>query len=133
VDGRKLAGVLIGGRPGDGDEGWAVIGIGLNVSVPPDSFPPELRETAASLGEEVTVAAALEALNRGLSRWVDAEEAEILDAFRARDGLRGRPISWDGGAGIAAGIDDDGHLVVDVEDGESIALGAGEVHLAVEG
>ena len=37
VDGRKLAGILIEGRP---QEGWAVLGIGLNVTTP--EFPPEL-------------------------------------------------------------------------------------------
>src|SRR5262245_60357280 len=46
IDGRKLAGVLIEAKPQDG---WAVIGVGLNLSIAPDEFPPELRETAASL------------------------------------------------------------------------------------
>ncbi|MGN6215789.1 MAG: biotin--[acetyl-CoA-carboxylase] ligase [Solirubrobacterales bacterium] len=43
VEGRKLAGVLIEARPQDS---WAVIGIGLNLSIAPDEFPEELRETA---------------------------------------------------------------------------------------
>src|SRR3954447_11586550 len=43
---RKVSGVLVEARP---DEGWAVIGVGLNVAIPPDQLPPELRETAASL------------------------------------------------------------------------------------
>src|SRR5262245_61858170 len=46
LDGRKLAGVLIEARPQDG---WAVIGIGLNLSIAPDEFPPELRDTAISI------------------------------------------------------------------------------------
>ena len=37
IDRRKVAGILIEGRP---QEGWAVLGIGLNVTT--DSFPPEL-------------------------------------------------------------------------------------------
>ena len=44
VDGRKLAGILIEGRP---QEGWAVLGIGLNVTTP--EFPPELADIATSL------------------------------------------------------------------------------------
>ncbi|HEX5929832.1 MAG TPA: biotin--[acetyl-CoA-carboxylase] ligase, partial [Solirubrobacterales bacterium] len=43
---RKLAGVLIEARPQDG---WAVIGIGLNLSITQHEFPPELRDTATSL------------------------------------------------------------------------------------
>ena len=41
---RKLAGILVEGRP---QEGWAVLGIGLNVTT--ESFPPELAEIATSL------------------------------------------------------------------------------------
>jgi BirA family biotin operon repressor/biotin-[acetyl-CoA-carboxylase] ligase len=43
VSGRKLAGILVEGRP---QEGWAVLGIGLNVAVRPEQFPPELRDRA---------------------------------------------------------------------------------------
>jgi BirA family transcriptional regulator, biotin operon repressor / biotin---[acetyl-CoA-carboxylase] ligase len=46
IDNRKLAGVLIEAKPQDG---WAVIGVGLNLSVAPDEFPPDLRDTAVSL------------------------------------------------------------------------------------
>ncbi len=46
LDGRKLAGVLIEARPQDD---WAVIGVGLNLTIAPDEFPPELRDTATSL------------------------------------------------------------------------------------
>ena len=46
LDGRKLAGVLIEAKP---QEGWAVIGVGLNLSIAPDEFPPDLRDTAISL------------------------------------------------------------------------------------
>ena len=43
VDGRKVAGVLVEGRP---HEGWAVVGIGVNVSAAPDL--PEPRRSAAT-------------------------------------------------------------------------------------
>ncbi len=46
LEGRKLAGILIEARPQDG---WAVIGIGLNLSIAPDEFPPDLRQPAVSL------------------------------------------------------------------------------------
>jgi BirA family transcriptional regulator, biotin operon repressor / biotin---[acetyl-CoA-carboxylase] ligase len=132
VEERKLAGVLIEGRSEAGD-GWAVIGVGLNVAVPPERLPAELRGSAASLGEAVAVSDALAELNRRLGRWVEAEEAAILAAFRERDALRGRRLRWQGGSGVAAGIDEAGHLLVDADDGARVVLGAGEVHLAVEG
>jgi BirA family biotin operon repressor/biotin-[acetyl-CoA-carboxylase] ligase len=139
VDERKVSGVLVEARP---EEGWAVIGVGLNVAIPQDEFPPELRETAASLlpteseggvppGGAPGVRRALGALNEALSRWVSASDDEVLAAFRARDLLCGRQISWDAGEGVAQEIDQRGHLVVEKAGGDRISLGAGEVHLAV--
>jgi BirA family transcriptional regulator, biotin operon repressor / biotin---[acetyl-CoA-carboxylase] ligase len=141
IDERKVAGVLVEARP---DEEWAVIGVGVNVAIPQEGFPPELRETATSLlpteaegglppGGAPGVRRALEALNESLGRWIAAGEDEVLAAFRARDALCGRRISWQGGEGTAEEIDERGHLVVEKPDGDRVALGAGEVHLAVEG
>jgi BirA family biotin operon repressor/biotin-[acetyl-CoA-carboxylase] ligase len=140
IDERKVAGVLVEARP---DEGWAVIGVGVNVGIPQDDFPPELRETASSLlpteaedgvppGGAPGVRRALGALNQSLGRWVAASDEEVLAAFRARDALCGRRISWDDGDGTAEEIDERGHLVVEKADGKRVALGAGEVHLALE-
>jgi BirA family biotin operon repressor/biotin-[acetyl-CoA-carboxylase] ligase len=140
VDERKVSGVLVEARP---DEGWAVIGVGLNVAITQDDFPVELRETATSLlpteaegglppGGAPGVGHALSALNETLGRWIVAPEDEVLDAYRTRDALCGRRISWEGGEGIADEIDERGHLVVEKDGGERVALGAGEVHLAIK-
>ena len=40
IDGRKVAGILIEGRP---QEGWAVLGIGVNVSTAADEFAAEMQ------------------------------------------------------------------------------------------
>jgi BirA family biotin operon repressor/biotin-[acetyl-CoA-carboxylase] ligase len=135
VGGRKLAGVLIEARPQDG---WAVIGVGLNLAIASDEFPPELRETATSLSLASAVPfgsyvplrhSGAEVLSRHLERWLGAEQGTVLAAWRERDALRGREIAWEGGSGVADGIDDRGYLLVVVPSGERIALGAGEVHL----
>jgi BirA family transcriptional regulator, biotin operon repressor / biotin---[acetyl-CoA-carboxylase] ligase len=137
IDERKVAGVLVEARP---DEGWAVIGIGLNVAIPPEDFPPELRETATSLlpteaegglppGGAPGVRRALMAVNEALGRWIEASSDQVLDAYRPRDALSGRRISWEGGEGVAEEVDERGHLVVAKDGGERVALGAGEVHL----
>jgi BirA family biotin operon repressor/biotin-[acetyl-CoA-carboxylase] ligase len=127
IEGRKAAGILIEARPQDG---WAVIGIGLNVSLAPEDFPAELRETSASIGAGIAVRDALAALNRELSRWVSAPKDEVLATYRRRDSLRGREIEWADGSGTASGIADDGNLLVQTAAGE-VSLGAGEVHLRV--
>jgi BirA family biotin operon repressor/biotin-[acetyl-CoA-carboxylase] ligase len=127
LDGRKAAGILVEGRP---FEGWAILGIGLNVAVREEDFPPELRATATGLGRvpedvEPALADLLAALARRL-----AEDAEgTLAAWRERDALLGREIEWNGGAGVAAGVDSGGRLVVELPGGGKTSLGAGEVHL----
>lgn len=125
---RKLAGVLIEAKP---QQGWAVIGVGLNLSVEPGEFPADLRRPATSLGGDVTPEQARRALDAALGAWVDAQPAAVLDAWRARDALRGRKVSWEGGSGVAEGISDSGDLLVLGVGGERFVLGAGEVHLAV--
>jgi BirA family biotin operon repressor/biotin-[acetyl-CoA-carboxylase] ligase len=134
----KLAGILVEARP---QEGWAVLGIGLNVAVRLEQLPTELRPhegarapgtglPAASMGLaadqlEATLARLLEALARRLGE----DAATALGAWRARDALRGREIAWSAGHGRAAGIDGDGRLVVALEGGGHTTIGAGEVHL----
>jgi BirA family biotin operon repressor/biotin-[acetyl-CoA-carboxylase] ligase len=127
IDGRKVAGVLIEARP---EDGWAVIGVGINVATAQSEFPSALQATATSLGPDVTVEETIDALNERLAHWVAAEESEVLEAFRERDALRGRGISWDDGEGTAEGVDEQGNLVVATDSGE-VSLGAGEVHLKV--
>jgi BirA family biotin operon repressor/biotin-[acetyl-CoA-carboxylase] ligase len=127
IEERKVAGVLIEALPPE----WALIGVGINVSVPDDAFAPGLRWPATSVGNGVGVEAMLAALCDGLAAWVDAGSESILAGFRERDALRGRAVEWDGGAGVAAGVDDDGNLVVDSDDGGQARLGAGEVQLRV--
>jgi BirA family biotin operon repressor/biotin-[acetyl-CoA-carboxylase] ligase len=123
----KLAGVLAEGRP---QQGWTVLGVGLNVAVRLEDLPAELRATAATLGcspaeIEPTLGRLLEALERRLE---DSAQA-TLEAWRARDALRGRTVAWAAGHGRAQGIDGAGRLVVALTGGGHATLTAGEVHL----
>jgi BirA family biotin operon repressor/biotin-[acetyl-CoA-carboxylase] ligase len=129
---RKLAGVLIEARFPD----WAVLGVGLNLSIPDDGFPDDLRWPATSLGHGVEAEAALGALRDALGKWTVAQPEEVAAAFEARDALQGRQVEWEGaggsgtqGEGVADGIDERGNLVVVTDSGERLSLGAGEVSL----
>jgi BirA family biotin operon repressor/biotin-[acetyl-CoA-carboxylase] ligase len=148
AEGRKLSGVLIEARPQDG---WAVIGIGLNLSITKEEFPTELQATAISLFDPAhkgegrgsagpspllppgpppsAPSKAAEILSQRLQDWVQADPNEVLATWRQRDALCGREIEWDGGSGVADGVDDRGYLVVVTPDGGRISVGAGEVHL----
>jgi BirA family biotin operon repressor/biotin-[acetyl-CoA-carboxylase] ligase len=127
LGGRKLAGILIEARPQDG---WAVIGVGLNLTISRAEFPPELRDTAISIFDsDTSPLTATAVLNRHLAHWLEADERSVLEEWRRRDALRGREVSWDGGSGVADGVDDRGYLLVVTSAGARVALGAGEVHL----
>ena len=127
LDGRKLAGVLGEGRRQDG---WAVLGIGLNVAVRATDLPAELRDRAASLGlEPAAVEPTLEELLRALQRRLAQPTPDLLADYRARDALRGHAVRWAHGTGVARGIDDAGRLLVERPDGTRAELDAGEVHL----
>jgi BirA family transcriptional regulator, biotin operon repressor / biotin---[acetyl-CoA-carboxylase] ligase len=126
VEGRKVAGILVEGRP---QEGWAVVGIGLNVALRLDEFPAELRDTAGTLGlSPADVEPVLGAVLLRLEEWISVDAASLVEAVRDRDALRGRPVRWADGSGVGTGIDAGGRLLVATDDG-TVALDAGEVHL----
>ncbi len=147
VEGRKLAGILVEARPQDG---WAVVGIGLNLTIAPDEFPPDLQDKAVSIftssergrggvrrslpavappDPPTTPLTAAAVLSRHLERWVKADPSTVLKSWRKRDALKGREVAWDDGSGVADGVDDRGYLLVVTPSGDRIAIGAGEVHL----
>jgi BirA family transcriptional regulator, biotin operon repressor / biotin---[acetyl-CoA-carboxylase] ligase len=125
---RKVAGVLVEGRP---QEGWTVVGIGVNVALDLAAMPEALRATAGTLGRRpADLGTTLLELLGHLERRIAQPAAEALAALRERDALLGRTISWSGGAGTGAGIAEDGCLRVRLADGRETSVGAGEVHLS---
>jgi len=127
LDGRKLAGILVESRP---QEGWAVLGIGVNVAVDVADLPPAVRDRAATLGRPLgALEATVDDLLAALAARLDEPASACLAALRARDALRDRPVRWPGGTGTGAGIDDRGALVVRRDGGGFETLAAGEVHL----
>ena len=119
LEGRKVAGILVEGRP---QEGWAVLGIGVNVS----DAPP--LEHVTSLHGAVGVEELLARLLSALDAWLSRPLPEVLAAWRSRDALLGETVRWQNGSGKGAGIDESGGLLVDTDSGR-VVLQAGEVHL----
>jgi BirA family biotin operon repressor/biotin-[acetyl-CoA-carboxylase] ligase len=115
----KVAGILVEARP---QEGWAVLGIGVNVH----EAPPI--EHVTSLEGVIGVEDLLARLLRTLDEWLSRPLPEVLAAWRSRDALLGQRVRWENGSGKGAGIDESGALLVDTDAG-CVALDAGEVHL----
>jgi BirA family biotin operon repressor/biotin-[acetyl-CoA-carboxylase] ligase len=108
VEGRgKLAGVL---AETDG-AGAVAVGIGLNVAwAPPD---------AARLGADVSRDAVLDAFLAALAGWLDRPSGEVVSAYRSACSTVGRMVRVDlvdgeSFEGVAADIDDEGRLLVEV-------------------
>jgi BirA family biotin operon repressor/biotin-[acetyl-CoA-carboxylase] ligase len=139
IDGRKVAGILIEARP---QEGWAVLGVGVNIGTEAGDLPPDLRETATSLriasggavDRDDALGELLERLAARLGDWRGGDVEALLDRYRERDALSGDRIGWESAGGDrmmgrAQGIDGRGNLVVLTDAGDRVALEAGEVHL----
>jgi BirA family biotin operon repressor/biotin-[acetyl-CoA-carboxylase] ligase len=136
ADGLKLAGLLIettldGERVGD-----AVVGCGINVNWRRHEMPDEIAPRATSLadlaGRDLDRVGLLRDLLERLDRELAALESgeSPLDRYREASVLDGRAVAVEVGdavvEGTAAGIGDDGSLLVDTAAGR-LGLGVGEV------
>jgi BirA family transcriptional regulator, biotin operon repressor / biotin---[acetyl-CoA-carboxylase] ligase len=133
---RKVGGILAESSSAAASIDWVVIGIGINVEGP---LPPELRESATSLAAMGQAARAEDVAGAVLARlsvWYHRLESSGARAVLAE--WRSRSVPWWGerveawfdGAlvlGRAAGLDDEGGLVLEMDDGSSRTLRSGEV------
>jgi BirA family biotin operon repressor/biotin-[acetyl-CoA-carboxylase] ligase len=132
VGDRKLGGILCEARWQGDSLAWVAAGIGINVSNP---VPRELAGIAISLSErlpgialglvETEVTARLRAVSQPAARLDPAE----LAGLRRRDWLCGRRLRGPAD-GTAAGIDEEGALLVRSDGGTVVAVRAGTVELA---
>jgi BirA family biotin operon repressor/biotin-[acetyl-CoA-carboxylase] ligase len=111
VDERKLAGILVESRCFGARRVGPVIGIGVNLGVTPEEFPPELRELATSIaiagGRAPERASLAGALALGFERWLErarnAGGREVAEAYLEGLELRGRRVEVATAAGARHG------------------------------
>ncbi len=133
---RKLAGILAEGLSIGTPAQAVIIGVGINIR--PAAYPPDVAARATSLEGELAraidpdelLARVLEHLRDTLAR-LDESPGDILQAWRAAaPSATGTRVEWDGRAGITAGIDDSGALLVKTATGlERIIAGELNWHL----
>jgi BirA family transcriptional regulator, biotin operon repressor / biotin---[acetyl-CoA-carboxylase] ligase len=132
LEGRKVAGVLA-----EAAGGAVVLGVGLNVNQTEAQLPAKAKVPPGSLlladgvrRERAPILAdlllRLEAL---YDRWASGGLTPLHGELATRDALRGRQVVAAGVAGVAAGIDRAGRLLVETG-GEQRAVESGEVLLA---
>ena len=141
-DGRKLGGMLTEARVDADQIRDLVFGLGLNVNSPPGSLPPSLTPAATALAECTGAPVDLNRLTAAIigrvfaayEQFVDGDHRNALaDLWNRYDLLRGKPVALLHGSrrvvGIAAGIDDEGALLIRGENGRPRRFSAGDVTL----
>ncbi len=139
--GRKACGIIAEAVT-DAAQGLrcVLLGIGLNVNLALKDLPPDLRDKATSVRiatgrpcNRIELAAAL--FNRLHSRYMEIEGrgfAAVRPAWERYSALTGRRVTVADGdartAGVVRGMDDDGALLIDTEEGPVRVL-AGEVSI----
>jgi BirA family biotin operon repressor/biotin-[acetyl-CoA-carboxylase] ligase len=141
-DGRKLGGMLTEARIDTDQIHDVIFGLGLNVNVMPSQWPKELIGSATSMAEILGTTIDINRMTAALlGRIVNAYDCFVEDehtiAFAEMwerfDLLRDHPITVHQGneyfAGIARGIDSQGGLRLELEDGSILPFLAGDATL----
>ena len=141
LDGKKICGILTEGATSleDGSLSYMVIGIGINLYIPKDGFPDEIKNIAGVLFPEGELEEDMKnRLSAGIIRELtnllgSGDINDYLEDYRSRSMLIGNYVkilnggTVSGGYGKVEGIDDECHLIVRRDNGEVEALSSGEV------
>jgi BirA family biotin operon repressor/biotin-[acetyl-CoA-carboxylase] ligase len=133
---RKIAGVLVESSLSGARVEHVIVGIGVNVHT--RAFPEAIAAVATSVALEAGRGAPpadraeiLADVLAGLDHDVEHVAHKGLGILHARlarhDALAGRAVEHDGARGIARGIDPDGRLAIEREDGTIVRVVSGEV------
>lgn len=146
IDGKKTSGILVELGAEATRVAFCVVGIGVNLNVDPAEFPDEFRDRATSLsaacGRRIDRVAFTQRLYTELEDVLDAHAAGGYEAIQPRfdalfrmTGRRVRVRDLDGSEtdGVVSGVEADGALRLEAEDGSSIHVVAGDVTLVKGG
>ena len=137
-DGAKLAGMLVETQPAPGGGTWAIIGVGINLTVP-DALERQIGRSVAAatwlarMDRNILMAALLDALAAVLTEFAVTGFAPLAARWNSRHAWQGQEVTIiDNGvvlhAGRAAGVDDTGALLLDTAQGR-VVVHAGDVSL----
>lgn len=145
IHGAKLAGILVELLPGRGRTPAAVVGIGLNLLVPPDTAIPDqpgVTDLSAHMSPQLALLADRNALLACLLReqhalfetYAAGGFAALRGAWQQRNAFADMPVVISGEDtrlhGVCVGVDEDGALLLRTDEGIKRIL-SGEVSLRV--
>lgn len=130
INDKKAAGILTEASYNvDGSIKYVILGIGVNISTV--SFPKEIEDIAVSLGKEDLRESLLMSIVSEFSSLYEAlPSLTFFEEYKRRSMLIGREVEILGEKsmfGTAVDIDGECHLIVELENGETVSLSSGEV------
>ena len=133
LDGRKICGILAEAGTNSGTLDYIIVGIGINVST--QNFPAELSNIAGSLGENIDrslIAGKVIAEFFNLQPFCGS--GELIKEYKSRSLVLGKTLFFtkDGKThtGVATDVNNEGNLIVTIENGKTEILKSGEISLS---
>jgi BirA family biotin operon repressor/biotin-[acetyl-CoA-carboxylase] ligase len=139
ISDKKVGGILTETKSMGGMILYAVLGIGINVNLDADHFPPEIRTIATSLRNEtaqefsrtILIANVLNELDSWYTLFTERGKQPLLDEWRRLSSTLGRPVEVTVGKevveGVAEDINGEGMLVLRLPSGTTTVISAGDV------
>jgi BirA family biotin operon repressor/biotin-[acetyl-CoA-carboxylase] ligase len=138
IGGKKICGILAQMKLAGADIDFVVVGIGVNVNWRPEQFPEEIRSIATSLfletGRDISREDLLNRLYENLTKWykslLTCGFEAVRQAWLSRAPMIGQNVAVRFGdetlSGRAAGLDDDGSLILETPEGAARKVSAGD-------
>ncbi len=138
IGGKKVCGILSQMKMKASDIDFVVLGIGINVNLASEQFPPDIREIATSIavetGRKTDLDSLINRLYENLTKWystlVSRGFEPVRQAWLGLAPMIGQAVSIRFGeeevSGTAEGIDDDGSLILKTPTNEILRASAGD-------
>ncbi len=141
---KKIGGILTEMKADADSIDYAVIGVGINLNLDSYDMPDNIRETATSVmlqtgSPQSRTLYALEII-KSLDCWyttlLQSGKGPVIDAWKSLSSTIGRTVTAITGEakliGLAEGIDDEGLLILRLQDSSVIKINAGDVTIMRE-
>jgi len=141
LQGRKACGILTEMKADAGRVDFIILGMGLNINMSPEDFDPTLRDAATSLKIETgkvydrleMISTLFDLIEKWYKIFLRTGFPGMRETWLGYADILGKRIKWvfkdEFQTGIVTGIDDDGTILMQREDGVGERVIAGDVHL----
>ncbi len=134
LDGKKICGILTGCNYFSSKIQKIVIGIGININIPEESFPDDIKNKAGSIffdGDKIELAKTI-AIN--LNKYTCQSKKDIAKEYNKKLAFLGCTITVQNYAnnfekitGKSLGVDENCFLMLETNDGEILHISSGEI------